>query len=253
MSTYLSPSPSAISLTILCPARACGRYVHGIKDVFGPSAQKGVLGHSLVQTYLQTGELPNRAHPLNAAVRAMIAILPVGAAQVEPRNIERSLLLQHNGVEYTGYIDWEHKHLHGDLKFTSNPSRFASIDPYTDPQRIVYAADWFSRHHGENTATSIWTAASFDGRQARAFKKQLKRKKIKKALDAVIEPAVYRLLEMTARQLDWQTQPKNASACNLYPPHGCPMRKHGCKPPLRDQLTAIKPKPTLIKRILENG
>lgn len=251
MPSYLSPSASAISLYLQCPARFAGRYVEGVKEPFGPAAQKGVRGHKLAQRYMQIGELPSRADPLDKAVRQMIKVLPVKAASVAERNIERAILLVDRGIEYTGYMDWEHDLLHGDLKFTGNDARFRKQDPYADVQRLIYASDWFERHHGERTSDSWWTVSRFDGAGARAYKKTLDRKKVKKAFDKVVAPAVYQLLGITSKQADWQDQPKNPSACNLYPPHGCPMRAHGCKVDPVARLHAIRPKPTLLKTLLK--
>jgi len=237
---YDEPSPTALALWDLCPARAVGRYVHGIKEDFGKAAREGVRAHRLTQRFLAYGDAPP---PSAAHVRATISVLPVGAAAISPHNIERVVLLRAKGIQLNGGIDWEAApNLQGDLKFTGDLRHLRARDWLADHQRIIYAADWFARHPGESTVRSIWTGSRFDGRKAENYELRLKRRQVEKLLDDVSLRVAEKLLDACSRQRDWQSMPKNPGACNLYPPNGCPMRAHGCKMNARKALLTLRPK-----------
>lgn len=246
---YGTPSASALSQFRLCQARAIGRYVAGIKEPFGGNAAKGVVAHGLTQDFMSKGSAVPSKHKLAGAVRRAVALLPVGAGEIEPHNIERAVLMSHHGVSYIGYLDYEDPHaLHtrypvqGDLKFTSSLRHLNAKDWLKDDARIIYAHDWFYRNGPSGKLISQWTGSQFNGKAAKNYKLKFTALQARRLMNDVVAPVADKLLNACATKRDWQDMPKNYDACDLYPPHGCVMREHGCKKDLKKLLFAIRPK-----------
>ena len=240
-SDYTEPSASALELYALCPARAIGRYVNKIKEPDNERTAAGKAAHKHTQHWMVTGEMVRRSSPVAAAVRRITHALPVGVGDVEPRNIERIVLLEHQGISFQGKIDWEHRSV-GDLKFTGQLANIADKDPLKDMQRILYASDWFYRNPYGDKCRTDWTASQFDGERAKNYPVLFSRRQARRLLDNVVMPVANALLNATSKGADWRKAPKNASACDKYPPNGCPMREHGCKMSAREALLTLKPR-----------
>lgn len=241
MSDYL-PSPSAIALGQMCLARAVARYTGVFTEPESPQMRAGKHNHELVQLYLRTGAVP-AAHEESA--HAAIRALPIKAGSVHEHDIERPVLL----TGYQGWIDWTRTAEQGDLKFTGNMTHVSKKDPFTDPQRVIYAADAFYRLPSKVvTVISYWTVATFwsdkptfKGCKSKTLAVKFDRLGIKKRL-AALQPIADEIVFARKHKSDWQSYPKNLDACSTYRPHGCPLRSV-CKVSLADRLISIRRKP----------
>jgi hypothetical protein len=218
------PSASTFELWLMCPARALGKVLHGIKEPFGPAAAEGTRLHKVTQKAMVTGQLPP---PSEVAVHKIVAALPVPLGTIDEGNTERVLVIPH----VHGFMDWaDDFNRHGDLKFTSNVRYQQQKDPTKDPQRIFYAQDHFYRDPYAESFVQTWSVSQFNGARALRLDHTWTRRAVRQSFEKNLAKELDALNEAVHSRQDWQTAKKNpGEACSKYPPHGCPMLKHGCK------------------------
>ena len=230
-------SASAIALWNLCPARAVAKYVWGYEEPENEAMREGTRLHRIVQKYMHGAEVP----PANEkAARKCIEVLPVGPGSIYRADIERVVLLD----EHTGFLDWMRgTRKHGDLKFTKSVRYQKEKNPETDPQRILYALDAFEMDPSRvDTLKQSWTVTEFSGAKALTLVHTWTHVTARKQYEKVVRPVHDALATAVAKSTHWQDAPKNLESCDMYPPDGCIMKKHGCRRSLRDRLIAITPK-----------
>ena len=235
------PSPSAIDLWLTCNARALGKYVAGVKEPMGKAALEGQRLHKLTQEFLVSGRLPP---PHERAVHKIVGALPVPGGSIHPVDIERVLVMP----VFHGFMDWSDGFgRQGDLKFTSSPQHQRSKDPVKDPQRILYAKDEFYRDPYLLSLRQTWSVAQFNGAAAYRLDHTWTRSALKKAYEKNLARAVDNFVSAVHNKQDWNEAAKDYSKCDMYRPHGCPMKAHGCKRgSLNQRLVAIQPKASAL-------
>jgi len=227
-------SPSAIEAWNLCPARAVAKYVGGFREPTTPAMEEGTRLHRVTQHALVTGHMPSMTE---RAVHKIIGALPIPIGTVEPRNIERVLLLP----ALNGFIDWSDDFgRQGDLKFTSSVKYQKAKDPRKDAQRILYALDYFYREPFAADLKQTWSVSQFNGAKALRLDHTWTRRSAKKKFALHVHKPLDMLQEAVHNQLDWQRAPKNFESCHAYN-KPCHMIAKGCKRSLSQRLASQKP------------
>lgn len=236
MSEFRS-SPSGIDTAKLCIARAVAHYVWGYNEPENERMREGTRLHRVMQAYLRDGVVPGVEEK---AARKMLEVLPVGAASIHAADIERVVLLD----QHHGYMDWAQpeRAVIGDLKFTGDVKWQRQKDPTKDPQRIMYAVDFFTTDTSLRVLKQHWSVSQFDGTKALTLSHEWVRADAFKAYDEVVRPLHDVLADAAAKKLHWQDAPKNHESCDVYRPNGCMMKQHGCRRGLAQRLLAITPK-----------
>lgn len=220
-------SPSKVKLAELCMARAVAAYdPEQIREPESPAMFEGTRLHRVVQSYLRDGAVPQ---PTDVAAVRAIAATGLGPGSVDAADIERVVLLP--GA--FGYIDYAPApNVVGDLKFSKSVKYQKAVNPYEDAQRLMYAADTCYRM-GARRVTLHWVVTEFAGWNAVRIETTMSRSEVTKAYAKRVLPIADRLTNHLERGTDWRSDAveKNPTACNLYPPNGCPCRLRGCKPP----------------------
>jgi len=255
---YSEPSPSAIELVSLCDARFGAKYIARLTDPQGAKAALGTRCHSIAEAYQRDGTAPNRAetfeiikygtpktyYPGRIVSNILHHLPPAGTTP----NVEGRMSFVHRGITFNGRIDWQNETTIGDHKFTSNPygSWVKTPDKLTrDPQRIMYSHDWFARHDAD-TVTAQWTYGDFNAKSSRVIKVEGSRVEIRNLLDEVVMPAAEKLLRYVSDQRDWNSLPKNTTACGTFPPNGCPYAAQ-CTRTKQQRIEGLMTSPYLLK------
>lgn len=233
---YSTPSPSAIALLDMCEARAGAKYIERLSEPEGMKAKLGTRCHAIAADYLSKGTAPNRSEtfeiPKRGKAKAQVFypgrivqnvlhhLPPAGSVP----DVERKISLVWGGIHFhpESSIDWENALGYGDHKFTTSV-QYAKTEAelVPDPQRVIYAADWFQRHDADNTVGQ-WTYGQFDLRASKKVLVPATRTEIAQLMNDVIVPKAEKLLGYVAKGVDWRTLPKNTNACGKFPPDGCP-------------------------------
>lgn len=244
---YSNPSASALGLVELCDARAGARYVARLPDPEGEKAKLGTRCHKIAEEYLRDGAAPNRSetfdiisngspktyYPGRIVSNILHHLPPAGSTP----NVEHKVTLVHRGITFNGSIDWTDDKTVGDHKFTSALKYAKTADDLVhDPQRILYAADWFSKHDAD-VLNMQWTYGAFDAKSSKPVRLTVHRGEVMAKLDSEIMPLAERLLRYVSDNVDWRTLPKNFEACSKFPPNGCPYVKD-CPRSFKDKVRA---------------
>lgn len=233
---YSTPSPSALALVDMCEARAGARYIEGLKEPEGAKAALGTRCHSIASDYLSKGTAPNRAetfeipnerakqptvfYPGRIVWNVLPHLPPAGSVP----DVERKISLEWSGIKFheKSSIDWETNAGPGDHKFTTDVQYAKTSEQLrTDPQVIIYSADWFQRHDADE-AVFQHTYGQFDCKASKKVLTHVTRASVAQLMDEVIVPKAEKLLGWVAQGVNWRSLPKNTAACGTYKPHGCP-------------------------------
>lgn len=237
------PSASAIELWERCEARALGAYVAGYRSPDTKATLEGKRLHLVTQEFLATGKLPSMQE---AAVMRIIGALPVPGGSVARHNIERVLVVP----RLFGFTDWQDDFgRQGDLKFTSDVKWQRAKDPTQDPQRLIYAADYFHQDPYLVTLRQTWSVSQFNGARAIRLDHEWTRKAAKKSFEKRLARSIDTLSEAVHSQRDWRKAKRNYNDCHAFG-QACPMLAQGCqRQSLAGRIAALTPSKYALKVI----
>lgn len=136
-------SPSQLSTFLMCPRKWAARYIHGIPDPPGQSAQDGVRMHKVLEKYYKHGVAPDNTTKWGAWASTLLAKtgLPLPGPGVEA---ERKFKFELNGVWWRGSKDLSYDD--GEFRVIRDHKSTAGLEwakteeqLLVDPQSDIYA------------------------------------------------------------------------------------------------------------------
>ncbi len=227
-------SPSALKLLDSCPSRWGFRYISGVREENTAASSKGTNAHRELELWGKIGLEPT--DPLAVALRPFVP--RPGVAECEVPISYSTAVDWHGRIDFAccwdgknfcelGTTDWV---VIGDFKTSSDPKKNGHT-PESLTQDIaanVYSYEAFLAGASRVSCFFLYVATK-DKPDVTPVWADMDPEHVRQAVQGYSETA----LQWQAKyytQVEPDSLPKNRSACDMFPPDGCPYRSGLCTP-----------------------